>query len=1306
MHLFRIRSKSATKQAARQPEPVPTPLSSASSSRTPLLPQTNLHFQSSQSSVTSDETNFSSSSSEPSLSSNPSSKHGLGRKITLREQDEFSKSKPSQSSAPRPSETQIGRGLAPSPRTPSRSTRTTYTSHPEMYTQNDLNTFSFGAAPSASSSSLSRPVDPLSRPCDETDSDEVVPIPDTTPRPSVVGGQHHRSHQSQPLGAVDRQTSFSPTRKKSSAKGAGQKIRERDSDTASTHTFGNSSASASASSLSRPSAANSYAASWISRSNTPLTSAHDLTSDEEMEMDGRHPLPPERSSSSLHHCLRNADQESSIYTSDEELDGYNEDYDHDADTGIEIDSVAHEGSDRGTFDYAAASAENVRSNNGERRGSQAMPINTPSDRSYLENRARENSFATLRRPSRSLDELHSFTFSQAGGNPPSGPRDLDERPLPPAPTSVPESEGDWRDLRKRSIQRDKDLPSISPHTTSTALDFRSNINPGTTPLPVANSSATEDFNWMHQYGVNGVVNFELSEMDDIVGESSRGGRRPSNFTFRTGSTSSTFRRESTTSSNGVDIIHRHIMGDWASQKYRDQRQMWTFKKEKDRISDEEAGSRHNVGIDTHRPSISTLFGSRPSTANESYIIAPFFDKVDSKDKEKLPAKEKTSKEPWKGMALDAEEFWCNGAIGKFRVNRKNATSLEAGKPPQQRLNITYVRSPFITNVTTRDTADGPAVTIHKHSKAGAFSISRHYRPKISPSAHDTTVSLRNPTSSVGTSSKDSADGGRRKSNMILLAPRRVQKAYTSTNTTRKLESHGLLDDSGRTSPRDVERMRREREREKQRARAKEKERERDNDRKGNEAKEKRRFGESSKKSGSKGEVKSRDNAVSAQAQPDSSGDSSAGSVSNALTLSSGDSETLINSSTAVTTPDPSEGAGSFGSIEQSINSYETNSSDRTISRTTLPQSHLRRRDAYEDMDDDSSEERPRYPARTPHREAYAALSPEAFENAQQEQPSHGLFGWGKSRVSSQGGHRANSYLEKPYNPPWPVTAPRYNSETRKGIVDDLNTSFQDVGLLPAIGEIKSSGHGVQQKRKRDQQQQILKQVKRDADITQADIFEEVALDALCMLLPLWPGETDTGSARKFPFTPPPISTSTRLYVLIYYRTPPAPVPAVEDSKTKSGEKKRSRGSPTSSHDSVNKRDERTVLLSNFHISARVVTYRELQGSGVRIPDVGLAVSGPLADAYESMPKSVRADDNYVLGICHSREAGIEFVPEGFEKMGLSRSIPNPNPRLSETNEDDDSQSLDTLVVLTPIGRAVMEMAWLGGLALTSFNPSS
>ena len=553
---------------------------------------------------------------------------------------------------------------------------------------------------------------------------------------------------------------------------------------------------------------------------------------------------------------------------------------------------------------------------------------------------------------------------------------------------------------------------------------------------------------------------------------------------------------------------------------------------------------------------------------------------------------------------------------------------------------------------------------------------------VTPS--DTTVSLRGTVSSSrGQSSfKDSPDVARKKSNMILLGTRKVQKAYTSTNTTRKLESHGLLDDSGRTSPRDIERMRREYEREKW---AKAKEKEKDKDKKERDAsKDKQKGANTIKKITSKGETKSNQG-------PLDSSDSSAGSIANAPS-----SRGSVHTSTR-TTPDPSEGPSSLGSVENSIISYETTSSGRTVLQATYFRNHHPRRNPY-DAGDDSSDETPRYPTRTPHRETYAVLPPEVFESAHhQEHPTHGLFGWGKSKGGNQIGHRPNPY-EASYNPPWPVTIPRINSETRKGIVDDLNTSFQDVGLLPAIGEIKSS-RGGQIKHKREQQQ--IMHTNRRPDQPQAEIFQDVPSDALCMLLPLWPGETDPASARKYPSRPPSLSTYSRQYALIYYKAQPQPVAPREEGKTKSGDKKRSRTSPTSSHESSNKREERGVFLSNFYIGARIVSHRELQGTGIRIPDVGLAVSGPLEEAYSNMPTTVPYGD-YILGVCNSRDAGIEFLQEGFEKMGLSRNMPNPNTVAAD--DDDDDSSLDAVAVLTPLGRAVMEMAWLGGLALTSFNP--
>lgn len=546
--------------------------------------------------------------------------------------------------------------------------------------------------------------------------------------------------------------------------------------------------------------------------------------------------------------------------------------------------------------------------------------------------------------------------------------------------------------------------------------------------------------------------------------------------------------------------------------------------------------------------------------------------------------------------------------------------------------------------------------------------------------------------------------------MILLGSRRVQYAYTSTNTTRKLESHGLLDESGRTSPRDVERMRREYERE-ERARAKEKdkrdkgkEKEKDKAKETEKERSRRKLAEvsSSKSFGGKDDSKSNLTQLLDYPLPDSS-EGSVGSVSYGLS-SGGDSIALTNNGTPITTPDVSEGASSMNSMQSgypqpsvpSVMSSETVSSDRTITHTAHT-THPRKRGVYDidhDIDDeeDSSDERPRHPTRTPHREAYASLPPEVFETAHQEHPSHGLFGWGKSRGGDRSGNRGvNPYLEQSYNPPWPTTLPRSNSETRKFIVDDLNTSFQDVGLLPAIGEIKGSSHS-QQKRRHNREHKQPKPAKRPTGQTHPDIFERYPPDALYMLLPLWPGETDPASARIHPFTPTPIPIHNRQYLLVYYKT------FEDSSKNKPAEKKRSRESPSNSGD-----HDRNVLLSAFRISARIVAYRDFQGSGVRIPDLGLAVSGRLEDAYVTMP-SVPLLDDYVIGICHSRENGIEFIPEGFDKLGLATHIPNP-AAAKHSEDDEDNHSSDSLTVLTPIGRAVMEMVWLGGMALTSFNPN-
>jgi hypothetical protein len=101
--------------------------------------------------------------------------------------------------------------------------------------------------------------------------------------------------------------------------------------------------------------------------------------------------------------------------------------------------------------------------------------------------------------------------------------------------------------------------------------------------------------------------------------------------------------------------------------------MWTFVKERDRPAHEDNHARQNIQVERERPSISNFFGSRPSSSAASVHGAnsggiSFFD---GRDKEKAAGKEKASKENWRGMPLDSEEFWNNQATGRYRVHRKN-----------------------------------------------------------------------------------------------------------------------------------------------------------------------------------------------------------------------------------------------------------------------------------------------------------------------------------------------------------------------------------------------------------------------------------------------------------------------------------------------------------------------------------------------------------------------------------------------------------------------------------------------------------
>ena len=95
------------------------------------------------------------------------------------------------------------------------------------------------------------------------------------------------------------------------------------------------------------------------------------------------------------------------------------------------------------------------------------------------------------------------------------------------------------------------------------------------------------------------------------------------------------------------------------------------------------------------------------------------------------------------------------------------------KGPQQRLHVRHIPDPFSKG----NIRGGPHSIIHKHSKVVAFSI------------------FRSNTVMAPGKSKESNRVSFDRSCGILLASKRVQEAYTSTHTTSRLNSHGLLEDN-------------------------------------------------------------------------------------------------------------------------------------------------------------------------------------------------------------------------------------------------------------------------------------------------------------------------------------------------------------------------------------------------------------------------------------------------------------------------------------------------------------------------------
>ncbi|KAF7305931.1 hypothetical protein HMN09_00747300 [Mycena chlorophos] len=742
---------------------------------------------------------------------------------------------------------------------------------------------------------------------------------------------------------------------------------------------------------------------------------------------------------------------------------------------------------------------------------------------------------------------------------------------------------DWQSLRRASLSRDS--PGVVPVFAGDGPNVSGGGGGGY-------DSFGFDLDWTNMQG--GITGLDMRDIAvHAARQSINSERRPSQLSLM-------LRRPSTASGSIMqdpDSFAAAVRG-WGGEEYERQRKYWTFRRD---MADGRGGTTSRRA----QTSGSALGPVKSITSGRVAVDRP------------RPA-------AWKGMHLNSEEIWNSALVGSFKVRR---IELRPQKP-QQRVTVDPFRGPYTLG--PKLPHDGAYTNIHKHSKVMAFSIHRHYKPTRAPpespqhgrGSISGASGMRSPLLPNNIISEER----RRPTAMILLAPRHVQEAYTSTNTTKGLRSHGLLDDR----------------KEKERAAAgpmtkREKERER------------------KLQTQSAGSVRSTTSTFREMGPP----------------------------------PPPVPQQPPLANHSDGDSGY-TGSSFSPRSQST---SRRRRRRHSMDLEDSDSETE-RMRSRTTHNEAFSTMDASSIDQMVLAQDGRGDNAngvlsrvWRKAPTHPTGGFSAQHQV---YSPPWVTLQSRVKQEERRRRHDVLSNSFEDVGLLPPKKSTST--------RSTTSSRRTLVGKDRGKKDAEVDIFAQVPAESLFMLLPLWPGPTDPVSERLATREPHEIPTDQRQYLLVAYN-PTDERPPLPDKKSRATRSTHS--SPTSSGDagtpSTNGRGGGCdILLTSFHVSARLVSHADLQGSGVRVPDEGLAVLGPWHEAWLSMPQIASRDHGLlVIGTCSSaRDAGIEFDPEGLVKMGLCIPVP-PEPGMGE----------EPVAELTPIGRAVLEMAWIGCVAVTSFGPA-
>jgi len=217
-------------------------------------------------------------------------------------------------------------------------------------------------------------------------------------------------------------------------------------------------------------------------------------------------------------------------------------------------------------------------------------------------------------------------------------------------------------------------------------------------------------------------------------------------------------------------------------------------------------------------------------------------------------------------------------------------------------------------------------------------------------------------------------------------------------------------------------------------------------------------------------------------------------------------------------------------------------------------------------------------------------------------------------------------------------------------------------------------------------------------------FDDVPDDSPVMLLPMWANEEagmdeEAKSKRGDLRGTTSIPIHERRYLLICY------VPFGRgDGNGRDGRNGKKRARPTTGGSSELQRSSSDAgkhhneHLTAFRVVAKVLSYDDVRTSGLRLPNEGIEIS-PVVPSTPQVPEAAfnvppvfsTFGDKVVIAICPSPESTIEFVPEGLDKLGLCyRPGDLPISNIADPTESER---------LSPVGRAIVEMAWVGCLSV-------